>query len=164
MNSRCNDKWTNLGLLQRGVQSREGELNASLHFRLRFYSPPCSIHGKMSPLNRCALSSRLLGQGHRKVQMRSRKSLWKNTEVWRHENTWLSSVPYPGLRVSGQRLGEIFLFYKRNVEIQCNTEPAVMVSGSKPAWHHILRQVSCVVYASVSPSVNLEATLKHTTQ
>lgn len=39
------------GLFQSDVQSREGELNAFLHFRLPFYFPTCSAHGKMSPLD-----------------------------------------------------------------------------------------------------------------
>jgi hypothetical protein len=163
MYSCCNHKWMNLGLLQWAVQSREGELNAFLLFRLPLFSLTCSVHGKMSPLNQSALSYCWLGQGRRKTQRRSRKSLWKNTEVLRHENTWLSSCHSSGFRVSGQRLGEIFVFYKRILGVQCSTESAVMVLCSKPSWHHILRQVTCAVHASVSPSVNLEAALKHTT-
>lgn len=39
------------GLFQSDVQSGEGELNPFLHFRLPFYFPICSAHGKMSPLD-----------------------------------------------------------------------------------------------------------------
>lgn len=39
------------GLFQSDVQSGEGELNTSLHFRLPFYFPICNARGKMSPLD-----------------------------------------------------------------------------------------------------------------
>lgn len=69
-------------LLQWGAQSREGELNAFLLFRLPFYSPTCSIHRKMSSLNHSSLSYCLLGRGHRKTQKRNRRA-FETTSDWK---------------------------------------------------------------------------------
>lgn len=82
MCSRCNRKWKNPGLLQWGAQSREGELNAFLLFRLPFYSSTCSIHRKMSSLNHSSLSYCLLGRGHRKTQKRNRRAFERTLRYW----------------------------------------------------------------------------------